>query len=257
MWSNPYSSKRSISLRVLLIVSCGLALHPPSLAVACQPAAPSFTADKWARGQASGGRASCGRVRPAGLRFHGGGIGQGPAGGVHDRGGSESPRTARRETAVRPPARIARTPPQSHASLLLISEYLQENAHDTPATPPRQILLRGDGELPKLRWQPGASCFQGACPIYGRVCDQGGIRVNVSESESGEAGRDAGSQGQCAPLPLATAGVWQDSAPPASKAAHCSSPPQTTVPSLALYGFLFSLLGFTPSRPPLLTDSPW
>ena len=103
----------------------------------------------------------------------------------------------------------------------------------------------GHAGLPKLRLQPGPSCLQVACPIYGRVCGQGGIRVNVSESESGEAGRDAGSQGQCAPLPLATAGVWQDSAPPASKAAHCSSPPQTTVPSLARHGFLFSLLGFT------------
>ena len=57
-------------------------------------------------------------------------------------------------------------------------------------------------------------------------------------------------------LTLATAGVWQHSAQPASKAAHCS-PPQTTVPSLARHGFLFSLLRFTPSRPPLLTDSPW
>ena len=41
----------------------------------------------------------------------------------------------------------------------------------------------GHAGLPKLRWQPGAACLQGACPIYGRVCDQGGIRVNVSESE--------------------------------------------------------------------------
>ena len=46
---------------------------------------------------------------------------------------------------MRPPARIARSPPQSHPSLLLISEYLQENAPDTHATPPRQIPLGRDG----------------------------------------------------------------------------------------------------------------
>ena len=46
---------------------------------------------------------------------------------------------------MRPPARIARTPPQSHPSLLLISEYLKEKCPRHPATPPRQIPLGRDG----------------------------------------------------------------------------------------------------------------